>query len=101
MQINELEYWKDKLLTQKTHILFAFLILFSNNYLLANENNKNTSITYLPIIYYTPETKLAGGGLINYNHYNPDDTTFAFPSTIMPHIVYTLKGQLITEIYTD
>ena len=82
-------------------ILFSIIILFLQNSILANEDKKNTSITYLPIVYYTPETKLAGGALVNYNYFHTNDTIFAFPSTIMPHFVYTLNNQLITQLYTD
>ena len=81
--------------------MLTLIVLNINNPILADEHKRNSSLTYLSIIYYTPETKLAGGGLINFNYYNLSDTSFLFPSTIIPCIVYTLNNQFITKFIID
>ena len=81
--------------------MLALMILNINSSILADEHERISSITNLPIIYYTPETKLAGGGLINLYYYNLSDTSFLFPSTIIPYIVYTLNNQHIIKLIVD
>ncbi len=63
----------------------------------------STSITPFPFIFYTPETKLAGGGtvLVFMRGEDPD----ARPSVISPVFVYTAKKQTLAflsgEFYMD
>ena len=85
----------------KIYLCVFLFVLFSSARLQTTIEKKITKITFLPILFYTPETRLAGGALVNFNFYQPEDTSFAFPSTILPDIIYTANKQLISEFYTD
>ena len=78
----------------KLTIILGLLFLFYFS-LQAQEENHQRKITFLPILYYTPETKLAGGALVNFNFYQANDTAFAYPSTIMPLFIYTMNKQIM------
>ncbi|MEJ2544695.1 MAG: BamA/TamA family outer membrane protein [Calditrichaceae bacterium] len=77
------------------------LLLLLNFQLHAQIENKQSKITFLPILYYTPETKLAGGTLVNFNFYQPSDTSFDYPSTIMPLLIYTINKQIMLILKSD
>jgi len=63
----------------------------------------NTSVTPFPFIFYTPETKLAGGGTVLV--YLRGDDPEARPSIISPVFIYTAKKQTLAflsgEFYLD
>ncbi|MGD9489879.1 MAG: BamA/TamA family outer membrane protein [Calditrichaceae bacterium] len=82
-------------------LLLAVLPLQAQDQSGGEARTVNRNITYLPILFYTPETKIAGGGLVNYNFYASHDNGTAFPSTIMPTVIYTQNRQLISELYGD
>ena len=62
---------------------------------------KRSNLAWLPIIYYTPETKIAGGALVNYCYRESGSKITNRPSTIMPSFIYTQKKQIIGEIRVD
>lgn len=68
----------------------------------SKQNDKN-SLLYLPFIYYSPETKIAFGVMVNYIN----NTRFpeSKPSGITSTLMYTQKNQLIasidSEVYLD
>lgn len=84
----------------KLKTLIGLLILL-NIQLHAQEELKQSKITFLPILYYTPETKLAGGALVNMNFYQLQDTAYAYPSTIMPLFIYTMNKQILLKLKLD
>ncbi len=62
---------------------------------------KRSDLAWLPILYYTPETKIAGGTLINYCYRKSGSKITNRPSIIMPSFVYTQKKQIIGELRVD
>ncbi len=77
------------------------LFLFSNFVFAQEEKETASSIDYLPILYYTPETDFAFGALVSYNFYTEGKEHNKFPSNIMPDIIYTLNNQIIAEFFAD
>ena len=64
------------------------------------EQSRN-AFAYFPIIFYTPETKMAGGAAVSYYYRESESEITSRPSTIMPVMIYTQKKQIISELYTD
>ncbi|MGA1792274.1 MAG: BamA/TamA family outer membrane protein, partial [bacterium] len=62
---------------------------------------KKDGIVYIPIIYYTPETKIAGGASVIYYYRNPNSSINSRPSTIQPLLIYTHNKQTISQITFD
>jgi len=91
-------------------ILFIFLLVFSNFLYSAlpleekkeqNKAAKKNKLTFLPIIYYTPETKIAGGvGGLYYFRTSKSDLK-SRPSSILMDFVYTGMKQVLLEFYPD
>lgn len=61
---------------------------------------KRSGIFLLPIIFYTPETKLAAGGLVNYYFRESGSKTESRASSIMPSLIYTQNKQILAELST-
>ncbi|MGB2696437.1 MAG: BamA/TamA family outer membrane protein [Candidatus Zixiibacteriota bacterium] len=61
---------------------------------------KRSGFVLLPILYYTPETKLAGGGLLNYYFRESHSKTSTRPSSVMPSLIYTQNKQIMAELST-
>jgi len=61
---------------------------------------RRSGIFFLPFIFYTPETKLAGGGLVNYYFRESGSKTESRPSSIMPSLIYTQNKQIMAELST-
>ncbi len=84
-------------------VVFISLIflqfLFSQNS--ANDSSKTSSFVFLPVIYHTPETKLAAGALAVYNYRDENSSLDERPSAITPILVYTQKNQIIGELGFD
>jgi outer membrane protein assembly factor BamA len=55
----------------------------------------------LPIFFYTPETRLAGGALLNIYFREPSSNAESRPSSIMPDIIFTQNKQFIIEVSGD
>ena len=62
---------------------------------------KRSGFLILPILFYTPETKLAGGAAINYYFRESASESTSRPSTIMPSITYTQQKQIMSELSAD
>jgi outer membrane protein assembly factor BamA len=62
---------------------------------------KKNQLLVLPIIYYTPETKIAGGVGGLYYLRTLEDELKGRPSTIFVDLIYTQKKQSIFEITPD
>lgn len=54
-----------------------------------------------PILYYTPETGVAGGAALVGVHRAALDDTSARPSSIVVDLIYTQKKQIIAEVSPD
>jgi len=60
-----------------------------------------SSFIPLPVLFYTPETKLAGGAALNYFFREPGSSNTSRPSSILPSVIYTQKKQMIAELSAD
>ncbi len=70
----------------------------------SNDNKaeeKKNQLMMLPILYYTPETRIAGGAGGIFYWRTLEDRLKNRPSTIFMDLVYTLKNQIIFEIIPD
>ncbi len=62
---------------------------------------KLSGLIPIPVIYYTPETKLAFGVAAQY-YYRPEGADLsARPSTLTPVFIYTTNGQILAEFHSD
>lgn len=59
------------------------------------------SILPVPILYYTPDTGVAGGAALMGLHRTAVHDTSARPSSIVLDLIYTQKRQIIAEVYPD
>lgn len=64
------------------------------------KQNKSSFI-FLPIIYYTPETKIAGGVGGIYYFRTSGKKSNSRPSSILADVVYTQEKQVLLEFYPD
>lgn len=80
----------------KLSLLFVFAIL--SQVISQEDKKKAKKITYsaLPVVFFSPETGLAFGGLVNTTFYL-QDLSYR-PSTILIGGAYTLKDQLLAYI---
>lgn len=62
---------------------------------------KRSGIAFLPIFFYSPETKLAGGAGVNYYFREQGSRTDTRPSTIMPYFIYTQESQILSSLSAD
>jgi outer membrane protein assembly factor BamA len=60
-----------------------------------------TGFLFLPIVYYTPETGVAGGAALLMVRHEVIAETRARPSSLLLDFIYTQKRQLIAEMYPD
>jgi hypothetical protein len=65
------------------------------------EEQEKNQLLVLPIVYYTPETKIAGGVGGVYYFRTLEDELRGHPSTFFVDIIYTQKKQFIFEITPD
>ena len=65
------------------------------------EKEEKNQLLVLPIVYYTPETKIAGGVGGIYYLRSMADRLKGSPSTFLVGIIYTQKRQFIFEITPD
>lgn len=108
-EVNAMRRYTFLLITVQT--LFSLLLMLSNlGYsatTLGGETGQDTveqkrgGLIYLPILFYTPETKLAGGAAVNYYFRESGSEITSRPSTIMPILIYTQKSQIISELNAD
>ena len=86
--------------------LFLFLILLNTVYTAdvfgeEAEEAKSSGFTVLPGIWYTPETKLAGGGQVMYYFRSEADERKSRLSSIPVGITYTQKKQIAVGMNPD
>jgi len=88
-------------------LLLAFLLAFGQTFAKGTLQNdrgsekktaKRQSLIFLPVVFYTPETRWAGGGLLNYFFTLSDDAQKNKPSTLMPSVIYTQNHQVTAEL---
>ncbi len=58
-------------------------------------------IVPLPVLYYSPETGIAGGAAVQGSYRSDTADRAARPSSALVDIIYTAKKQIITEIIPD
>lgn len=59
------------------------------------------SLLVFPVVYYTPETKIAGGILGGYYFYPTENPDYSKPSSITLSVIYTELDQVTSEITWD
>jgi len=64
-------------------------------------NQKRSGLVFYPIIYYTPETKMAFGATVTYFFREAGSTITSRPSIIFPLAIYTQNKQFITQMDVD
>ncbi len=74
---------------------------FSNGKERDSLNHNISGIVPLPILMYSPETKIGVGAAVSYFFRKVGSGPAGRPSLIMPSIVYTQKKQIISDIYAD
>lgn len=92
-----------------TCLIFAFLLseiidplaLYAGQTEDSPEEKKRNGIYALPFVYYSPETRLAVGALLNYYYRGKGDDASTRPSSIMPSIIYTMNKQILLELAGD
>ncbi|MGD2152281.1 MAG: BamA/TamA family outer membrane protein [Gemmatimonadales bacterium] len=62
---------------------------------------KRSGLIPIPVLYYTPETKLAFGVAAQYYFRPAAADSTARPSTVTPVFVYTTNSQISAELYSD
>ncbi|MCG8603711.1 BamA/TamA family outer membrane protein [bacterium] len=65
------------------------------------ENSDNHGFIFIPAIFYTPETKLAGGASVIHYFRQASSLATVRPSTVQPTLVYTQRNQIIASVGTD
>ena len=91
----------------------AFIVLIlrtsaaSSTLMLHTDTEKDTSeqkrsgLTFIPILFYTPETKMGGGTGLSYFFRESGSDLTSRPSSIVPILIYTQKKQIVSELGTD
>ena len=59
---------------------------------------RGAELMAFPIIYYSPETKLAGGAALNYMFQLAGNEGGKRPSSVMPYLIYTQMKQIICMV---
>ena len=62
---------------------------------------KRNGFLFIPVLYYTPETGVAGGVAANYYFRERNSQSSSKPSSILPLFVYTQKKQIISLFILD
>lgn len=65
------------------------------------EQQKRMGFVYIPIIFSTPETGLAGGSAFSLFFRPPEADSDSRPSTITPIFIYTQKKQIMSALNLD
>lgn len=74
---------------------------YSQNDSDADKEEKSNSLLIFPVLYYTPETKIAGGVLGGYYFYPSNNPDYSKPSSVTLELLYTELEQFKTEITFD
>ncbi len=84
--------------------VLCYLFLFADSAKSTSEadslEQKRSGFVLLPILFYTPETEIAGGVLVNYYFRESGSKTSTRPSSVMPSLVYTQNKQIMAELST-
>ncbi len=66
-----------------------------------SSSRKRSGTLILPVLFYAPETKWAGGVAVNYYFRESGSAASSRPSTVMPSITYTQQNQIMSELVAD
>lgn len=72
----------------------------NKQYIAGSAANTNSLLVF-PVVYYTPETKIAGGILGGYYFYPSENPDYSKPSSITLSVIYTELDQITSEITWD
>lgn len=61
---------------------------------------RRSGLVFIPVLYYTPETKTAAGAAVQFYFRRGDDPD-ARPSTLLPILVYTQKNQIFAALAAE
>ncbi len=64
-------------------------------------SHRHLGVVPLPILYYTPETGIAGGAAVHLSYRSDTAAHHARPSSALVDVVYTEHKQIIAEIIPD
>jgi hypothetical protein len=64
-------------------------------------DQKRNGFIYFPIIFHSPETKMAGGAAVSYYYRESGSEITSRPSTITPMLIYTQKKQIVSQVGAD
>lgn len=94
-------------------IVFGFALdaLYAQSDTVVNDTLKFSQVTenaeetrhfyFLPIIYWTPQTKLGGGMGVTYVFSRSKEQAASRPTTLYTSLIYTQKKQIITTLGSD
>ncbi len=86
----------------KRHIVFLLIIAFCLGFLSAKEESKcKNRLIFSPLMFYTPETRLAFGGAGSYIFRIAGCQGSTRPSSISPLVIYTLEKQSRALVKSD
>ena len=93
---------------KSTCSLFVLLaMIFNTSFVISGtnddppEDSKKSGFIFIPAIFYTPETKFAGGASMIYYYRGDNDSAKSRPSTIQPTFIFTQKNQIIGSVAVD
>lgn len=84
-------------------LLWLFLSLVPSTHLSGQATDedperKPSGFMFIPVLYYTPETKTAFGVAAQYYHRERGSELSSRPSSIVPAFIYTQESQIIADI---
>lgn len=66
----------------------------------AAEEPRRSGLVFIPVLYYTPETKTAAGAAVQF-YFRRGDEPDARPSTLLPVLVYTQNNQIFAALAAE
>lgn len=64
-------------------------------------SQKSSGLIFIPAIYYTPETRIAGGAAAIFYFRISGNAFDSRPSTISPTFIYTQRKQIISSLFAE
>ncbi|MFQ5602308.1 MAG: BamA/TamA family outer membrane protein [bacterium] len=64
-------------------------------------SKKRNGFIFIPALFYTPETKVAGGVSLMYYFRSASSSLENRPSTLSPTFIYTQRKQIISQLFAD
>lgn len=64
-------------------------------------DQKRNGFIYFPVVFHSPETKMAGGAAVSYYYRESGSDITSRPSNITPMLIYTQKKQIVSQLGAD